>query len=66
MARATGRARRVARAAPTRTSSISSVAYAVEEIGSEENTARATRLLTRSLLSWEVLRAGPSRSFLAR
>jgi hypothetical protein len=71
MARATGRASPVAstppaRPAPTSTSRISSVAYAVEEMGSEENTASATRLLIRSWASWAVSSAGPSRSFLAR
>jgi hypothetical protein len=71
MARATGRASPVASTPPaspppTRTSRISSVAYAVEEIGSEENTASATRLLTRSWASWAVLSAGPRRSFLVR
>ena len=52
--------------AATSTSRISSVAYAVEEIGSEEKTASATRLEIRSLASWEVVRAGPSRIRLAR
>jgi hypothetical protein len=71
MASATGSASPVARAppatvAPTSTSRISSVAYAVEEIGSEENTASATRLLTRSCTSWEVVRVGPRSSRLAR
>jgi hypothetical protein len=52
--------------ANTSTSRISSVAYAVEEIGSEENTANATRLVMRSWTSWEVRSAGPSRTCLAR
>ncbi len=53
-------------AASTSTRRISSVAYAVEEIGSDENTASATRLVMRSFTSWEVLSGGPSRTRLPR
>ena len=64
---ARGRARPIAAVpAMTSTSSISSVAYAVEEIGSEENTASATRLEIRSWASCAVFNGGPSRARLAR
>jgi hypothetical protein len=67
MATEIGRASPVAAApANTSTSRISSVAYAVEEIGSEENTASATRLEMRSCSSWLVRSAGPSSTRLTR
>ncbi len=53
-------------AAVTRTSRISSVAYAVDEMGSEEKTARATRLETRWWTSCEVFSGAPRRMRLAR
>ncbi len=59
MASETGTVKRVAATAVTSTSRISSVAYAVEEIGSEEKTAKATFLVMRSVTSWEVFSGGP-------
>jgi hypothetical protein len=67
MAREMGSASCVAAApASTRTSSISSVAYAVDEIGSDENTASATRLRMCSSDAWEVASGGPRTARLAR
>src|ERR671935_61470 len=67
MASDTGRAR-CARATPTGTSTsrISSVAYAVEEIGSEENTARATFLVMRSWTRSAVFNGGAGNTPLGR
>ena len=65
MPSAIGNASLVATApAATRTSMICSVPYAVELIASEENTASATTLRSRSATSREVASGGPSsRSF---